>query len=366
MNGIQKAKLCHILLIMAFLFITVVALFPIISFVFAQIPGGSELVLNTLSYRIPLLAALCSLPTLIYVNTDPVREIKLTIRGLVHAITTIGIILMTFYFFGWPLRENVWLYLIIVFIIYAICRTSAFLGYCYYMKSLQRRQRIECELQAKEAEQKALQYYTSEMERQNNAVRKFKHDYQNILLSLDSYIQEKDLDGLETYYATKIKTVSELIIKEEFSLQNLSKIKVTAIKSIFTGKLMLAQNCNIDVMFEADMDIADFFVDSIDLVRIIGILMDNAIEACRELPDGKLLTGCFKDEDGITIIVQNTCRPDIPKVYELLQEGFSTKGEGRGLGLTNLKEIVDAHANLTLETSIVNNNFIQKLRIGRV
>jgi len=126
---------------------------------------------------------------------------------------------------------------------------------------------------------------------------------------------------------------------------------------------MLAQSNHVGATFEADKEIDDFYVDSVALVRIIGILMDNAIEALGELPGGKLLAGCFKDKSGISIIVQNTCRTDL-KLHELLQKGFSTKGEGRGLGLNNLQEIVDAHENLTLETKIAKSIFTQTLRIG--
>jgi len=221
-------------------------------------------------------------------------------------------------------------------------------------------------LQRKEAEERDLQYYTGEIERQNTAVRKFKHDYQNILFSMDSYFEEKDFAGLEAYYTSRIKAASEVITKEDFSLENLNKIHVREIKSILAGKLMLTQSKDIDAAFEADREIDDFYVDSVSLVRIIGILMDNAVEALSELPGGKLSVGCFKGESGITLIVQNTCRQDIPKLHQLLREGFSTKGDGRGLGLSNLQEIVDAHANLTLETTIVEGNFVQTLHIGGV
>ena len=242
------------------------------------------------------------------------------------------------------------------FVIYLAISFASFILFANSMKA-------RYEVEQKEAEQRALLYYTNEIERQNAAVRKFKHDYQNILLSLKGFIRGKDLAGLEAYYTSKIEVASEIIIKEDFLLANLSKIQVSEIKSIFAAKLMLAQSVHIEASFEADREIDDFYVDSVALVRIIGILMDNAIEALSELPDGKLLVGCFKDKSGISVIVQNTCRADL-KFHELLREGFSTKGEGRGLGLNNLQEIVDSHENLTMETTIAKSVFTQTLRIG--
>lgn len=52
-----------------------------------------------------------------------------------------------------------------------------------------------------------------------------------------------------------------------------------------------------------------------------------------------------------------------PRIHELFQESFSTKGEGRGLGLSTLKEIADNADNVLLDTIIENGFFIQKVEI---
>ncbi len=60
----------------------------------------------------------------------------------------------------------------------------------------------------------------------------------------------------------------------------------------------------------------------------------------------------------------NKCADDIPRIHELFQEkSFSTKGEGRGLGLSTLKEIADNADNVLLDTIIENGFFIQKVEI---
>ena len=47
----------------------------------------------------------------------------------------------------------------------------------------------------------------------------------------------------------------------------------------------------------------------------------------------------------------------------LFKQGFSTKGENRGLGLSNLKEIIDKYKNVTLDTFIKNELFFQEITI---
>jgi len=224
--------------------------------------------------------------------------------------------------------------------------------------------REQMALQQKEAEQEALQYYIQQIEQQQAAMRKFKHDYQNILYSLYDFIKEKDLDGLERYYTGKIEVASETITKSDFALENLSKIKMKEIKGILAAKLMLAQNLGIDTTFEATDEIDHIPMDSVALVRMLGIILDNAIEELETLGEGKLQVACYRVGTSITFVTQNTCRSDMPKLHELRQTGFSTKGKGRGLGLSNLSEIANAYPNITLDTAITTNKFVQKLTIG--
>ena len=221
------------------------------------------------------------------------------------------------------------------------------------------------ERQRKESEHSNLQYYTSQLEQHQIAIQKFKHDYQNILLSMKGYIHDEDWEGLKQYFSSKIEVVSETITNDSFALQNLRKIKIQEVKSLLVAKLMMAQNiaASINVKFEANENIEYIPIDSVALVRMLGIILDNAIEALMELDGGELFVACHKWEAGITFIVQNTCSPDMPPLHELSLPGFSTKGEKRGLGLSNLSEIADSHGNVILETSIKDGAFIQRMLI---
>lgn len=217
-------------------------------------------------------------------------------------------------------------------------------------------------IQLREEQYQALQHYTRELEQQQSAVRKFKHDYQNILLSLDSFIREKKWDDLEEYYETKIKVASDVITDNEFALEALSKIKINEIKSLFTAKLMVAQSMGIDATFEAHEEIENIPMDSVSLVRMLGIILDNAIEELTELGDGKLRVAYFRDGEEIIFIVQNTCRPGL-KLGEVEQPGYSTKGKGRGQGLDILSELANSFPNITREMGIWEETFTQRLAI---
>ena len=238
---------------------------------------------------------------------------------------------------------------------------TVFVSFYFYTRALRERGA----LQQKEAEQEALQYYTQQIEQQQTILRQFKHDQQNILLSMEGYLETDNLPGLKKYFYENIKTTTELITNDSFTLDRLSNIAVPEIKAILASKLMVAQSIGIDIAFEANDKISHVPVNSVALVRMLGIIMDNAIEELETIGQGQLTVACYKTESSATFIVQNACRPDIQKLHQLEQVGFSTKGEGRGLGLSNLTAIAAAYPdNITLHTSIEDGNFTQMIQIG--
>lgn len=70
-------------------------------------------------------------------------------------------------------------------------------------------------------------------------------------------------------------------------IAKLNSIKVSSLKSLITNKVLVAQNNNIDVDINIEGEINDFYTDEMQLSRILGILLDNAIEASLEVPDDK-------------------------------------------------------------------------------
>ncbi|MCL2426010.1 MAG: GHKL domain-containing protein [Oscillospiraceae bacterium] len=219
--------------------------------------------------------------------------------------------------------------------------------------------------QQKESEQKAMQQYTEQIEQQQIIVQKFKHDYKNILLSIEGYLEVENITGLKEYFNTQIKTADNAIIQSDFTLHRLNNIKIPEIKATLVNKFMAAESAGIDAKFEINEEIDYIPVNSVVLVRMLSIMLDNAVEALEKLQSGTLSVACYKNEQTVVFIVQNTCPKDLPPLSQLRRTGYSTKGEGRGLGLSNLKELIGVHPNIILQTNIAEGNFIQKISIGK-
>ena len=218
--------------------------------------------------------------------------------------------------------------------------------------------------QKKEAEQSIWKEYTNQIEQLYNSTRGFRHGYINMITPIFTFTHEKNWGGLEKYIA-EVEESSAIILNSNDMLADLSNIKIGVLKGILLTKLLDAQRAKIDVTFEASEEISHNPIGSVPLVKMVGIILDNAIEELKELGDGRLAVACVKGNGGVTFIVRNTCRSDTKPIYQLKESGFSTKGKGRGLGLSNLAEIADAYPdNISLQTEIKGGNFTQKLRIG--
>ena len=345
----------------------IILLFCIIT-TFQVVLGGIIFRITFLQYRsisgMELLEYLsislaASLPTFILANVKPVSYIPLKIRQGLHFILTFSAVLFLLYLYNYDrFRANPIFSVFGAFLLIFLLTAALYLLVLhFYEKDAQKKETAR----RREQEERFLQYYTEEVERQYLNTRKFQHDYRNILLSIKDYLDEDDLMGLKDYYTTKIEKTSKGIIHNSFLLENLDKIKVREVKSLLVAKLMLVQDDIITTTFEAHEDIHYFPVDSVFLVRMLGIILDNAIEALDCIGQGNLSIGCFKTNDSLCFIVQNTCPPDMPPLYRLWEQGFSTKGANRGFGMSNLLEMVGSLPNVILETEIEEGNFIQKL-----
>lgn len=213
-------------------------------------------------------------------------------------------------------------------------------------------------------EQRAMQLYIDEISKQNEEINQFRHDYLNILSSLESYLEEGDLQALTVYYQQTIQPTRTLFLENASKLSALQKIDHPAIRGIFMTKLLLAQEKGISVHLEMTGKIIfPKHVFDLNLIRILGILLDNAIEEVDALGKGELAVAFFQEKDVLVILIQNTVRNPVEPLYQLKKQGFSTKGKGRGYGLSTVDELMSQTSTLLLETTISQHLFVQKLTL---
>lgn len=206
--------------------------------------------------------------------------------------------------------------------------------------------------------------YTLRIESINNEMRKFRHDYVNILTTLSDYIREDDMPGLRKYFDEHIVPMKDKLKTRSIKMNGIEKLKVREIKGLITTKIIQAQEKRIPISIEVPDEIDRISMNTVELSCIIGIIVDNAIEASENLEEPLINIAFIDNDESVTFIVMNKCSDDIPKIHELFEQGFSTKGDNRGLGLSTLKELTDSNENVLLDTVIENGYFVQKVEIN--
>ena len=218
-----------------------------------------------------------------------------------------------------------------------------------------------------EAKQKALQDlqdYTHHLEIMYNGLRSFKHDYINILLSMSGYIANNDMGELKQFFETKIFPTKNLIDQGDYKLNQLSNIGVLEIKSLLCAKLIYAHESGIDVTIDVPDRVDSFPMDTVDLARILGIFLDNAIEASPTAEQPQIGLNIIRHEAGVSIIISNRFQDNGTALYKLKQSGFSTKTEHQGIGLSNAQKIINSYDNVLLETTVQHGCFMQHMELA--
>lgn len=224
--------------------------------------------------------------------------------------------------------------------------------------------RVKGDIKRAEVEQQNLHFYISSLEDQYTSMRKFRHDYLNVLLAINGFIADKNWEELSDYYQSLVAETTHIVSADSDIMAALGKIKLREVKSIIAAKLILAQSLGIHIHLEATPLAGPLPINAIQLVRILGIILDNAIEALKDMSQGRLAIAIISDPTSTTFLVENTCKSDLPPLFELLKPGYSTKGTGRGLGLATLVELVSQNPNVTISTNVHENIFSQRLTIN--
>lgn len=207
-----------------------------------------------------------------------------------------------------------------------------------------------------EAKQKDLQDYTHNLEVMYNSLRSFKHDYVNILLSLSGYIENGDMDELKNFFEYKIFPTKNLIDQGDYKLNQLGNIGVLEIKSLLCAKMIYAHESGIDVTIDIPDRVDSFLIDTVDLARVLGIFLDNAIEAALETEQPQIGLNVLQNQAGVSVIISNCFEDHGLMLHRLKEEGFSTKTGHSGIGLSNVQKILGAYENVLLDKVRISRN----------
>ncbi len=293
-------------------------------------------------------------------NNTNLYNKKRIVYNTISCLTTFGIILFNLYdYMYFHKQKNVKLFLlyILLIVLYSLTNISMI---CLVDKYTNEKLKNKY----KEEELSQLLDYTRNMENIMQEMRKNAHNHTNIMSTINGYLELNKIDELKQYFFEEINpeyNSLSLVNNNSASLKNLSNFP--ALKGILSYKLIISQQKELEIHIDIFENIAKIHMDTLDKCKILGILIDNAIEAAEDTDMKKVNIAVFKGENYVSFIIENSYkeRPDIRKIFE---KGYSTKGINRGLGLSMVRQIInDRYPNVLLNTLIKNDMFTQELHI---
>ena len=223
----------------------------------------------------------------------------------------------------------------------------------------------EIALNQKKFEQEHLQTYTDEIVGLYNEIRGFRHDYAGMLVSMQMAIDSKDLQEIDRVYNEVLVKANQKLRSDKYTYFDLNNIEDSALRSLIAQSIVYARNKDVDFTLEVKDIITRLSIDLLDLVRIMSVLLNNAVEGAAESYSKQMEVAVIKMDLETVIVIQNSCKITMTPSEDLFELGFSTKGRNRGIGLNNVKEILGKYENIILETEMEDSKFRQIIRFKR-
>lgn len=255
---------------------------------------------------------------------------------------------------GFLPTDSIYFYQLIILVI------ALMLSVLYGLKWLKRRNILR-------AQNAALEQYNHNVEKLYNQLSLFRHDYLNILYSLRLSIEQDDMKGIRQVFEDTVAPTQKIIQSDNFEIGKLSRIESMELKSILYTKLVDAQSKGIRLGVDIGTLKWPLPISSTLLIRMIAILLDNAIQAAESSEERCLSIALSYLNGNFQFSVSNSYKtlgnllkqPNAPS-HHLASHLVPSKN---GHGLYYIKQAVSENPSLQLLTDITPTEVNQHLRI---
>jgi len=199
-----------------------------------------------------------------------------------------------------------------------------------------------------------------------DSIRGFRHDFNNIVQAIGGYVSTENIDGLKSYYKDLLvdcQRVNNLTVLSPEIINN------PAIYSLLTSKYHTADELGITINLEMFLDLETTNMKIYELTRVLGILLDNAIEASNKC-ENKIINIVFRKDSKVNrqlLSIENTYLDKDIDTDKIFEKGYTSKeykdDKSHGLGLWEVRQVLKRNNNLNLYTTKDDEFFTQQLEI---
>lgn len=204
--------------------------------------------------------------------------------------------------------------------------------------------------------------YETDIEKQRSTM----HENKNELMTIKSKINGREKEAEVLRYIDSI--IGDKVTKGKTKYSKFKYLPSNGLKGFFYYKVLEAGEKDIDTTVNVSKQIENCFLKDLktndfkQLARLIGVYLDNAIEASAA-SDKKLLgIEVYLINGNAKIIISNTYANDI-NLDKMGKERYSTKGKNRGHGLLLVEMILSKSDIFEAKTKVTDELYIQELTI---
>lgn len=190
------------------------------------------------------------------------------------------------------------------------------------------------------------------------------HENKNQLMTLKGKINKDNNEAIKY-----IDMILDTRIKENTKiLKSVNVIPEGGLRGLIYSKMLLMESEGIKCNLYVDkiiktldiIELGDRMLD--DICKVLGVYLDNAIEASYDIDDKIILINLYKENDFINVSIMNNFKGEID-FNKINIAKYTTKGKGKGYGLTLVDKILENNNKLSKQTLINNGTFKQVLKI---
>ena len=193
-------------------------------------------------------------------------------------------------------------------------------------------------------------------------VKAFKHDFDNMVFVIGGFIENNDINKLKKYYKNLEKDCERV---NNIALLNPKLINNSGVYNLLMSKYKKASEYNVEIKLEYFFDLEKLNMPIYDFSRILGILIDNALEAAKDSKE-KQIHILFRDSQRNNtqiISVENSYSNKDVDTSKIFEKGKTSKENHTGMGLWEVKQILNRNNNVNLITKKDENYFKQSIEI---
>lgn len=194
-------------------------------------------------------------------------------------------------------------------------------------------------------------------------IQEMRHDVKNIFYTMGNFVDRSEDPQMKAFFWEKIYPYSIDAIRQSELLTQLYHLPSEPLLAFFYLKLSQALNQEIPVTLKVNLIPEQFQtgMDVLDLTRILGILLDNAMEEAVLAADGLITVKITGNHTGCSYIIKNTLTEETQA--QGIGPGKTSKGSGHGNGLAIVRRLLESYPNAALNSSVQNGTYVQSLNL---